>query len=84
MRVALSKEAYQQLRERRYVDQRGRCADCGRPVSLANFAFHHATGRGHGGGNRVDTDPRNRGLCKKCHDIADKNRDSKFVPIETT
>jgi len=80
MLVKLSAEEYRRLRWRQYVWQEGRCGDCGKPVPFGMFHFHHATGRGIGGGYRNDLDEDNYGVCEKCHPEADRNRKTKFKP----
>jgi hypothetical protein len=79
MRIVLAPAEYLQLRDRVYVKQYGRCADCGDPVSIFSIQLHHLFGRGIGGGFRMDTENDTRGVCGKCHPAADRNRHSKFI-----
>ena len=82
---ALNSKEYTELRYKKYVQQDGRCADCGEAFSINQLELHHAIGRGVGGSAREDLDPRNRMICKKCHPGADRHRESKFkaIPDET-
>lgn len=75
----LSPTDYQRLRWVKFVEQDYRCADCGRPVSYAEFDLHHSHSRGFGSGFREDLDVNNRGLCRDCHREADKHRESKWT-----
>ncbi len=77
-RVVLGPAEYQELKRRLYVQQKGRCAYCGRVKSLH---LHHAAGRGLGGWRRDDLDPRNVLSCMDCHPEADRHRDSKFGDV---
>ena len=78
MRIVLAPAEYLQLRDKVYVLQHGRCADCGNPLGIDEAALHHLKGRGIGGGFREDTVEATKILCRKCHPIADRNRSSKF------
>jgi hypothetical protein len=78
LRVILSPDEYQRHKERLYVAQGGRCADCGGAISLWQAELHHSQGRGQGGGFRDDLHDGNRLVCRNCHSAADKNRESKF------
>lgn len=81
MRIALAPAEYLKLRDRVFVFQHGRCADCGEPLGINEIDLHHNAGRGIGGGFRNDFDT--RGVCRKCHKVADRNKRSKWIVIET-
>jgi hypothetical protein len=79
MIVVLPPEEYRELRDEVFVDQEGRCADCGNPVSIFQMELHHERGRGIGGGFRMDTKEETRGVCPRCHPKADRNKKSKWT-----
>ena len=60
---------YRALSVKKYVEQKGRCARCGKVQSLQ---LHHKHGRGLGGSKRQDTEEGTELCCQLCHDKADK------------
>jgi hypothetical protein len=79
VRVILPPLEYRELKDRKYVDQQGRCSDCGDPMCLDEMELHHEAGRGIGGGFRRDTMEDTRGVCHKCHPKADQKKRSKWI-----
>lgn len=63
-RQVLSPEKYRALGRRKVVEQKFRCAGCGKRLQLEQ---HHIRARGAGGGWREDTMGNIDAVCGNCH-----------------
>jgi 5-methylcytosine-specific restriction endonuclease McrA len=75
-RVVLTGPEYRELWWKKYFEQEGKCADCGKSGGLQ---LHHIHGRGLAGGFRRDTELETVLLCRSCHSKEDQSRPSKYA-----